>query len=157
MGSVCAPSIMLLGRAVLQISAKSAVPPRLPFHKIRPLLTHSKSILLQVLIPLHFNSPRINTYKKPGGRGGVYPSHAKVLQLVTTHTSRNWTHSNASNPNHLMHFRALSVTKGCTCIGAYRPPFVRSAHFVRDLSAFDSQPPSATMPSAFRSHLCTRP
>jgi hypothetical protein len=57
---------MRLRRAVLQIPPKSSVPTRLPFYKTRHLPTHSESTLLQVLIPLHFNSPRINTYKKPG-------------------------------------------------------------------------------------------
>jgi len=64
------PSLMRLRRAVLQTPLKSSVPARLPLYKSRPLLTHPESILLQVLIPLHFNSPRINTYKKPG-RGSV--------------------------------------------------------------------------------------
>lgn len=57
---------MRLRRAVLQIPPKSSVPPGLPVYKIRPALTHSESTLPQLLIPLHFNSPRINTYKKPG-------------------------------------------------------------------------------------------
>jgi len=57
---------MRLRRAALQIPARSFLPPGLPFYKIHPLSTHSKSTLLQLLIPLHFNSPRINTYKKPG-------------------------------------------------------------------------------------------
>jgi len=60
-------------RAVPKIPPKSSVPPRLPFYKSRRLLTHSESTLLQVLIPLHFNSPRINTYKKPG-RGSLLPA-----------------------------------------------------------------------------------
>jgi hypothetical protein len=76
---------MRLRRAVLQISPKSSVPPRLLVYKSRPLLTHPESTLLQVLIPLHFNSPRINTYVKPGGG---YPSfNPKVLQLVTMYAS----------------------------------------------------------------------
>jgi hypothetical protein len=57
-------------RAVPKIPPKSSVPPTLPFYKSRRLLTHPESTLLQVLIPLHFNSPRINTYKKPG-RGSL--------------------------------------------------------------------------------------
>jgi hypothetical protein len=57
-------------RAVLQNPSKSSVPPGLLSYNSCPLLTPSKSTLLQVLIPLHFNSPRINTYKKPG-RGSV--------------------------------------------------------------------------------------
>jgi hypothetical protein len=61
---------MRLRRAVLQIPAKSLVPPRLPVYKSRPLLTLSESTLLQVLIPLHFISFISNTYKKPG-RGSL--------------------------------------------------------------------------------------
>src|SRR5208282_1463772 len=64
---------MRLRRAVPKILAKSSVPPTLPLHKNRPRPTPSKSTLLQVLIPLHFNSPRINAYKKPG-RGAHCPA-----------------------------------------------------------------------------------
>jgi hypothetical protein len=64
---------MRLRRAVLQISAKSSVPPRLPVYKSRPTLTPSESTLLQLLIPLHFISFISNTYKKPGG-GCLLPS-----------------------------------------------------------------------------------
>src|ERR1700676_4726781 len=56
--------------AVFQTPPRRSVPPRLPFYKSCPPPTHSKSTLLQLLIPLHFNAPRINTYKKPG-RGSV--------------------------------------------------------------------------------------
>jgi hypothetical protein len=79
---VCAPQVMRLRRAVPKIPPKSSVPPTLPLYKNPPLLTHSESTLLQLLIPLHFISSRINTYKKPGGG---YPAPGpKVLQLVTT-------------------------------------------------------------------------
>jgi hypothetical protein len=71
---------MRLRRAVLQNPAKSCVPPELLFHNNHPLLTHSESTLLQLLIPLHFNSRRINTYKKPAG--GSPTSTPNVLQLV---------------------------------------------------------------------------
>src|SRR5580704_86855 len=60
-------------RAVLQTPPKSSVPHRLPFYKRCPPPTRSKSTLLQLLIRLHFNSPRINTYKKPGG-GSLLPT-----------------------------------------------------------------------------------
>jgi hypothetical protein len=63
---VSAPQVMLLRHAVLQTSSKSSVSLRLPSYKSRPLPTPSKSTLLEVLISLHFNSLRINTYKKPG-------------------------------------------------------------------------------------------
>jgi hypothetical protein len=66
-------SLMRPRRAVLQTPPKSSVPPRLPFYKSCPALTHAESTLLQLLIPLHFNSPRINTYKKPGG-GSLLPT-----------------------------------------------------------------------------------
>jgi len=71
---------MRLRRAVLQNPAKCSVSPELPFHNSNPLLTHAESTLLQLLIPLHFNSLRINTYKKPGG-GSPTPT-PNVLQLV---------------------------------------------------------------------------
>jgi hypothetical protein len=58
---------MRLRRAVPKIPPKSSVSPGLPLYKRSPLLTDSKSTLLRVLIPRHFNFPRINTYKKPGG------------------------------------------------------------------------------------------
>jgi hypothetical protein len=64
---------MRLRRAVLQTPTKSSVPPRLPFYKNCSPPTHSKSTLTQLLIPPHFNSPRINTYKKPG-RGSLLPA-----------------------------------------------------------------------------------
>jgi hypothetical protein len=52
---------------VPKISAKSSVSPGLPFYKNRSLLSCSESTLPQVLIPLHFNSFRMNAYKKLGG------------------------------------------------------------------------------------------
>src|ERR1700686_5409583 len=58
---------MRLRCSVLQISPKPAVPPRLPLYKSRHSLPRPESTLLQVLIPLHFNSFISNTYKKPGG------------------------------------------------------------------------------------------
>src|ERR1700675_1926579 len=58
---------MRLRRAVLQTPPSSSVQPGLPLHNRRPRLTHAESTLPQVLIPLHFNSSRCNTYKKPGG------------------------------------------------------------------------------------------
>ena len=67
------PQAMLLRRAVLQTSSKSSVPPQLPSYKGLPLPTPSKSRRIQLLIPLHFNSPRINTYKKPA-RGSLLPA-----------------------------------------------------------------------------------
>jgi hypothetical protein len=72
---------MRLRRVVSKIPPISSVPPGLLFYKSHPLSTRSESTLLQVLIPLHFNSPRINTYTKPGG--GCPSSSPKVLQLVT--------------------------------------------------------------------------
>jgi hypothetical protein len=59
---------MALRRAVPKIPTKSSVPPRLPLHKSRSVKTPSESTLPQLLIPLHFNSFRSNTYKKPRGR-----------------------------------------------------------------------------------------
>src|SRR5271170_2364750 len=60
---------------------RPSVPPALPFNKSHLFLTRSESTLTQVLIPIHFNSSKINTYKKPGE--GVPPLYPKVLQLVT--------------------------------------------------------------------------
>jgi hypothetical protein len=86
---------MRLRRAVPKIPAKSSVPLRLPLHKNCSLLTPSKSTLLQLLIPLHFISLGINTYKKPG-RGPI--SRAPIFcKLVTTHTSPHWSRTNARN------------------------------------------------------------
>jgi len=73
---------MRLRRAVLKISAKSSVPPSLPFHKNRSLLTPSQSTLPQLLIPPHFNSFRSNVYKNP--EGGAPPPTPKI-QPVTRH------------------------------------------------------------------------
>ena len=75
-----APQLMRLRRAVLQIPRKSSVPPGLLLYKSHPLLTSLKSTLLQVLIPLHFNSPRINTYKKPGR--GSHPRAPKFCNSL---------------------------------------------------------------------------
>jgi glyoxylase-like metal-dependent hydrolase (beta-lactamase superfamily II) len=101
---------MRLRRAVPKIPAKSSVPPRLLLYNNRSLPSPSKSTLLQLLIPLHFISPRINTYKKPGG--GYPSSSPKVLQLVTAHKRANSTRRCPRIPNPFMHFRALSVTHG---------------------------------------------
>jgi hypothetical protein len=80
-----ARKVMRLHQVVPQIPPKSSVPPGLPFYKIRPPLTRPESTLLQVLIPLHSNSPRINTYKKPGRGARIFSP--KVLQFVTTFIS----------------------------------------------------------------------
>src|SRR5208282_2255724 len=79
------PQVMRLRRAVLKIPPKSSVPPGLPIYKIPSVPTHSKSTLPQLLIPLHFNSRRCNTYKKPGG--GTPSYGPKVWQLVTNPAS----------------------------------------------------------------------
>jgi len=66
-------SLMRPRRAVLQTPPKSSVLLRLPFYKSCPPLTHAQSTLLQLLIPFHFNSPRISAYKKLG-RGSLLPA-----------------------------------------------------------------------------------
>jgi hypothetical protein len=91
---------MRLRRAVLQIPAKSSVPPRLPFYKNHLLPTRSQSTLPQPLISLHFNSFRTNVYKKPGGSGPA--ANPKVHQLVTFDTPRLRTRRNPRNPLALM-------------------------------------------------------
>jgi len=74
--------------AVLKTPPKSSVSSLLPLYKNSAFLTRPESTLLQVLIPLHhFNSPTINTYKKPGG--GSPPLTRKVLQLVTSGSQPN--------------------------------------------------------------------
>ena len=66
-GSFRAPrKLMRPRRAVLQIPSKSSVPPRLPLCNNCRAVTLSELTLPQVLIPLYFNSPRMNTYKKQG-------------------------------------------------------------------------------------------
>jgi hypothetical protein len=92
-------SLMRPRRAVLQTPPKSSVPPRLPLYNCRPLLTPSKSTLLQLLIPLHFNSSRINTYKKPG-RGSLLSTRKFCnSSLLTCHPICS--HCNARNSNPL--------------------------------------------------------
>ncbi len=54
----------------------------------------------------------MSVYKKPGG--GCPSFHPKVLQLVTTHASPNWTRSFARIPISFMHFPTVSVTHGGT-------------------------------------------
>src|SRR5580658_4374409 len=113
-------------RAVLQIPPRSSVPPRLPLYKNRILLTHSESTLLQVLIPLHLNSPRINTYKKTWR--GTPSFTRKVLQLVTSRSPVLCPHSSVRNSNPLyglLHnslytpgwgVRTLAVTPGARAL-----------------------------------------
>src|SRR5271156_6162994 len=73
--------VMRARLAVLKTPPKSSVSSLLPLYKSCALLSHPESTLLQVLIPLHFNSSTINVYKKPWG--GPPPRTRKVLQLVT--------------------------------------------------------------------------
>jgi hypothetical protein len=109
---------MRLRRAVPKIPPKSSVPPRLPFHKSRLLLTRPESTLPQLLIPLHFNSRRCNAYKKPGE--GVPLSSPKVLQLVT--------------PSFTCH--SESSTYPCASERAARGDLCTSERFPRGESAF---------------------
>jgi hypothetical protein len=90
---------MRLRRAVPKIPTITSTPRRLPLYKNRFFPSHSESTLLQMLIPLHFNSPRISVYKKPGE--GVPPLYPKYLQLVTTAASSYRAHTNSRNPNPL--------------------------------------------------------
>ena len=118
MCAFCIPeaSTRRLRRAVPKIPSKSSVPPRLPLHKDRALLTPSKSTLLQLLIPLHFISRRMNVYKKPG-RGPLLPAQ-QFCKLVTTHKRTNSTRWCARIPIPFIAFRTLSVTQGggCACL-----------------------------------------
>ncbi len=125
---------MRLRRAVLQIPAKSSVPPRLPFHKNHSLPTPSQSTLPQMLIPLHFNSFSSNAYKKTRGR--IPAAIPKVCQLVTRHALRLRTHSNARNPNPLIRLlHSFRHTRGwgsrvSHLIAAYRSNALLSRSFL---------------------------
>ncbi len=99
---------MRLHCAVLEIPAKSSVPPGSPLNKLRPLLTRSESTLPPPLIPLHFISFRCNAYRKLG-EGSAHPSH-KGLQLVTSHSLFLRTRTNIRNPNPLIHLLHNSRT-----------------------------------------------
>ena len=77
-------SLMRPRPAVLQTPSESSILSRLPVYKSCPPPTHSKSTLLQLLIPLHFNSRTINTYKKP--REGVPPLQPQ--SFATCHYAR---------------------------------------------------------------------
>src|SRR5271155_1317317 len=115
---------MCLRGAVPLTPRKSSVPHGLPFYKNRPLLTRPESTLLQVFIPVHFNSRRISVYKKPGEE--LSPSSRKVLQLVTSHSPGLRAHSNARNlyPFHgLPHGSLDSSSMGVTSFPA--PPVRR--------------------------------
>ncbi len=74
---------MRLRPAVPQTSPKSSRSPGLPFCKNRPLSTRSESTLMQLLISLHFNSRRCNTYKKTGG-GCLLPAAKFYNSLLAT-------------------------------------------------------------------------
>jgi hypothetical protein len=90
------PEVMRPRCAVPKIPTKSSVPRRLPFYNNLIFLTRSESALVEVLIPLHFNSPRISVYKKLGE--GLPPSRTKGLQLVTAHESLCWSRRTAITP-----------------------------------------------------------
>lgn len=104
------PHVMRPRCAVPKIPTKSSVPLKLPFYNSHLFRKRSESTLVEVLIPLHFKSPRISVYKKLGER--LPPSRTKVLQLVTTHESLCWSRRTRHNPNSIAHFRTLSVTRG---------------------------------------------
>src|SRR5579864_5518243 len=153
---------MRLRRAVLQIPARSFLPPGLPFYKIHLLSTHSKSTLLQLLIPQHFNSPRINTYKKPG-RG--------VSSEPQSFTTRHYLCAAESVTQHLpqvqsplsftSHFSVCSVEVGTRTAGMHFPsdeachlsPLPAPSPQVRNLS----QAPRADHPSVPRIPRCPAP
>jgi hypothetical protein len=101
-------------RVVLQIPPKSFVPRRLLFYKSRPPLTPSESTLLQVLIPLHFNSSRMNTYKKPG-RGA--PSTAPKLSnsLLTPNRKCAHTPTSATPVPSMLYFTVLCIPRNLIC------------------------------------------
>src|SRR5271155_5041764 len=96
--------------------SSSASPTRLPLCKSAPSTTPLESTHLQVLIPHHFISFRINTYKKPGG--GSPLSSPQVLQLVTPapHYSPRAIHSSLAGPvapsNHVRYSECSSMNYG---------------------------------------------
>ena len=104
--------------AVLKTPPKFSVSSLLPLYKNSAILTHSESALLQVLIPLNFNSRIINTCKKPGG--GTPPCTGKVLQLVTPNAQpiRPCRTCPASPATH--HSLALSRAEGSLAIIPFR-------------------------------------
>src|SRR5690349_245747 len=80
---------MRFRRAVLQIPQKSTRSPRLPLDTNLAGLTPSEATLLQLLIPLHFNSRGCNTYKKTG-RGCLSPTAKFCNSLLrTAHQTRH--------------------------------------------------------------------
>ena len=86
-------------RAVPKIPLKSSVPPGLPLYKDSPLLTHLESTLLQVLIPLHFNSLIINTYKnREGGAPLLAPKFCNSLPPFTPGAVGERRHAVALSP-----------------------------------------------------------
>ena len=96
-------SLMLPRRAVLPTPPRSSVPTRLLFYKNCSPLTHSKSTLIQLLIPLHFNSPRINTYKEQGRESFLRAPKFYNSSLSAPH----YTHAKQHPP---VSFASLSVT-----------------------------------------------
>ena len=102
---------MRLRRAVLQIPVKSSVSRELPFYKDRSLLDPSQSTLPQLLIPLHFNSFRSNTYRKPWGEGPA--ANPKVCQLVIRRAQLLRMHSNSRNSSAFIELlTTLNIPRG---------------------------------------------
>jgi hypothetical protein len=66
---------------LVALSFSSNRPARLPIYHLERDITHVESTLLQVLIPPHLISRRINTYKKNRGRG--LSASLQDSQLVT--------------------------------------------------------------------------
>lgn len=133
---------MRLRRAVLQTCAKSSVPPGLPFYKSRPLRIRSESTLPQLLIPLHFNSPRINVYKKPGE--GVPLRSPKVLQLVT-HNSQPTQH-----PRHARH-AILAIHHSSLATIPFRMIFFAHPHPLTTMESYSCKKAGEGVPGVYAS------
>jgi hypothetical protein len=114
------PQVIRLGRAVLQTPSKSSVPPELLLYKNSPSRTHSESTLRQLLIPLHFNSPRISVYKKPGE--GVPLQSPKVLQLVTRNSRPRQQPRHARHAIIAIHHSSLATMPFRMIFFAHRHP-----------------------------------
>src|SRR5208282_3880854 len=164
---------MRLRRAVPKTPPRSSVPPTLPLHNCRPLRTPSESTLPQLLIPPHFNSFRRNVYTKQGGGTPSDPPQSFATRhypplapcTATVHTNiipwalrlPLFSYSYAlfctvqsvnSFPLNRFHTLCPKHPGGGTRLNRKYPLLFRP---------LGCRLPSATMPSASRSHSCLRP
>jgi hypothetical protein len=98
---------MRLRRAVPKIPAKSSVPHGLPLNKSRALLSRSESTLLQLLIPLPFNSCISKLYNKSQGEAPP-PAPKFVNSSIPARPSR----AHAETPATPFRSYAYCITSG---------------------------------------------